>query len=96
MVGAVAVFLIAAFGVIKLPDYFTRSHAVGMTDTLGLLGIVLGLMVLEGASLTSVKLLFLLLFLGIANPTVSHALMRAALIRGRKPWVADRTAEKNK
>ena len=31
-----------AFGVLRLPDFFTRLHAAGMTDTLGAEMIILG------------------------------------------------------
>lgn len=84
------VFAIAAVGIIKFPDFFTRAHAVGMTDTLGLILVCGGLIVQQAPTLSAVKLVFLLLFLGIANPTVAHAFLRSALLRGRRPWTKDK------
>ena len=47
--------LIGAFGLIRLPDFYTRLHAAGITDTLGAEVILLGLMFQAGFSLVTVK-----------------------------------------
>ena len=41
--------LIGAFGLVRLPDFYTRLHAAGITDTLGAELILLGLMFQAGA-----------------------------------------------
>ncbi len=46
-----------------------------------------GLIVYEGFSLVSVKLLFIILFVFIANPTATHAVAKAAYLAGLKPWI---------
>ena len=79
----------AAVGVLRLPDFYTRSHAIGVTDTVGTLMILIGVAGLTGFGNVSVKLLFLFLFVYIANPTVTHVLVRAALKSGLKPWTGD-------
>jgi len=80
-------FLLAAgVGAIRLPDFYTRSHALGVIDTLGTL-FILGAIILEqGVSFVSAKLLLLLIFIYVANPTVTHVLLRAAMRSGLKPW----------
>lgn len=77
---------VAAVGAIRLPDFYTRSHALGVTDTLGTLLVLGGLVVYYGFSLISAKLVFILLFFYIANPTVTHVLVRAARRAGLTPW----------
>ena len=79
-------FVIAgAIGVIRLPDFYTRMHAAGMTDTLGAEFIIFGLMVQAGFSQTSLKLLLIAFFLFLTSPTASHAVASAAHQAGLKP-----------
>ena len=47
------------------------------------------LAVLDGLSLTSLKILLLVLFIGIGSPTFTHALGRAAIRAGRAPWLRE-------
>lgn len=81
--------LVGAIGAIRLPDFYTRSHAIGVTDTLGALLILGGLGLHYGLSLTSAKLFFILLFIYIANPTITHIFVRAAKRTGLKPWMRE-------
>ncbi|WP_339641537.1 monovalent cation/H(+) antiporter subunit G [uncultured Porticoccus sp.] len=68
-----------AVGVLRFPDFFTRMHAAGVTETLATTLILLGLMLLAGWSIISFKLLLILLFILITSPVASHALTKAAL-----------------
>ena len=68
-----------AVGVLRFPDFFTRMHAAGVTETLATTLILLGLMLLAGWSIMSFKLLLILLFILITSPVASHALTKAAL-----------------
>ena len=78
--------LVGGFGLLRMPDFFTRGHAVGVTDTLGA-GLVLGgLMIEAGWDLNLGRLILILLFLLFTSPTASHALAHAALTAGMKPW----------
>ena len=81
--------LVASIGVIRLPDFYSRLHASGKADTLGQILIFLGLMIYEGFNLITVKMLFIIIFVLIANPTATHAAAKAAYIRGLKPWRKD-------
>jgi len=79
-------FVIAGtVGVLRLPDFYTRMHAAGMTDTLGAELIILGLMVQAGFTQTSLKLLLVAFFLFLTSPTASHAVANAAHHAGLKP-----------
>ncbi|MBC6403233.1 MAG: monovalent cation/H(+) antiporter subunit G [Hyphomonadaceae bacterium] len=72
-------------GVLRLPDFFTRLHAAGMTDTLGAELIILGLVIQAGFSQMSLKLLFVAFFLLITSPTATHAVAAAAYQAGLQP-----------
>ena len=78
-----------AIGIVRLPDFFTRQHAAGITDTLAAALILLGLMLQLPPGLDTVKLVLILLFLIFTSPTASHALAQAALSSGLKPQAED-------
>lgn len=78
--------LVGSIGILRLPDFYSRTHASSKSDTLGILFVVGGLIVFEGASLSSIKLLFIIIFIFLANPIGSHALSRAAFKSGLMPW----------
>jgi multicomponent Na+:H+ antiporter subunit G len=78
--------IVGGYGLLRMPDFFTRGHAAGITDTLGA-GLVLGgLMIEAGWSLNLARLSLILVFLLFTSPTASHALAHAALTAGMKPW----------
>src|SRR5210317_2653100 len=70
--------LIGAIGVLRLPDFYTRLHAVSVCDTLGAGLVLVGLMLQGGLSLVTVKLLLMFYFLMFTGPTAVHALAQAA------------------
>ncbi len=78
--------VVAAIGMIRLPDVFSRSHAVALTDSLGALFLLVGLAVEHGFSPNALKILLVLGLLYMLNPVISHATVRAALRSGMKPW----------
>jgi multicomponent Na+:H+ antiporter subunit G len=81
--------IIGAVGLIRMPDFYTRVHAASVVDTLGAGLILLGLMLQAGFTLVTVKLLMVGLLLFFASPTATHALVRAALVRGVMPLLRD-------
>lgn len=84
--------LSAAIGMLRFPDFYSRIHPAGKADTLGILFILAGLIVHEGLSLVSLKLLIIMAFMLIASPTATHALAKAAHIAGLKHWKKERDA----
>jgi len=83
--------LVGTIGLLRFPDFYTRLHATGKCDTLGEGLIIVGLMIYHlfhysETLLVPAKLLFLILFIFIANPTATHAIMKAAYLTGIKPW----------
>jgi multicomponent Na+:H+ antiporter subunit G len=78
--------LLGSIGILRLPDFFTRTHAASKVDTVGIILLLLGFAVYEGFSLTAAKLLLVIAFVAITNPVAIHILGRAALRFGVKPW----------
>ncbi|MFQ5789414.1 MAG: monovalent cation/H(+) antiporter subunit G [Acidobacteriota bacterium] len=78
--------LAGAIGILRLPDFYSRLHAMGKNDTLGVALMVLALVFLEGATLNSLKISLIVIFISLANPTATHALGRAAHRAGLVPW----------
>ena len=78
--------VVAAIGVIRLPDVFSRSHAVSVTDSLGAFLMLAGIAFHEGLDKNTLKILVVLALLYILNPVISHATVRAALRSGLEPW----------
>jgi multicomponent Na+:H+ antiporter subunit G len=89
LIGGAFFFIVGSIGVVRLPDFYSRTHATGKSDTLGLLLLLTGLAIYEWEILESIKLLLIAVFVGIANPTATHALARAAYQLGLKPWFRD-------
>lgn len=78
--------LMGSIGILRLPDFYSRSHATSKSDTLGILFVISGLVVYEGFTLSSIKLILIILFIALANPIGTHALARSAILRGLKPF----------
>jgi multicomponent Na+:H+ antiporter subunit G len=79
-------FTTATLGLLRLPDFFARLHATGKGDTLAVLISLIGLAVYHGFSLTSAKIVFIAVFMFLAQPTATHAISRAAFRCGVQPW----------
>ena len=88
LLGVIAL-ITGGLGLVKLPDLFSRTHAVGMMDTAGVGFIILGLIVYEGFTLVSVKLALVGIFLFFTSPIATHAVAQVALRSGVKPQLDD-------
>ncbi|WP_129115174.1 monovalent cation/H(+) antiporter subunit G [Halegenticoccus tardaugens] len=81
--------IVAAVGVLRLPDLYTRTHAASKSDTLGAVLSLGAVAVAFGGDVSTLKTVFLLLFMFVTNPTAAHAIARAAYDQGIEPWTAD-------
>ncbi|MGF9713656.1 Na+/H+ antiporter subunit G [Paenibacillus sp. JMULE4] len=79
---------ISAFGLIRLPDVYLRSHAATKSATLGVLSILFGaflyFIIFEGY--TSARLLLGIVFVFITAPVAGHLIGRAAYRTGVPLW----------
>lgn len=79
------VFMIGgAVGLIRMPDFYTRLHAASVTDTGGILFIMIGLFIqalfVFDNPLAAIKIVLIVIFIYFTAPTASHALAKAALM----------------
>jgi len=85
-------FFATTIGVLRFPDFYTRMHAAGKGDTLSSLLILLALAIynlhhISGANiLVAIKIIFILLFIFLASPTATHAIIDAGYESEVKPW----------
>ncbi len=88
--------LVGGIGLIRMPDFYTRMHAASVTETLGVGLLLLGLMLKTGLTLVAVKLAMIGLLVLFVSPTASHALAKAAYLRGLKPKLCGEGADPSK
>ncbi|MCW8901736.1 MAG: monovalent cation/H(+) antiporter subunit G [Gammaproteobacteria bacterium] len=81
--------IIGGIGLHRFPDFYTRLHAAGTTDTLCAALFLLGLGFQAGLTLASFKLFLIFAFIFLTSPTASHSLANAAMIGGLKPLLSD-------
>ena len=87
-----AFFTGGSVGIIRFPDFYTRLHAAGKMDTLGclLMTFALALYNIHHLSLanvlTSLKILLVVVFVFLASPTATHAIVDAGVRAGLPPW----------
>ncbi len=82
-------FFTGTVGFLRLPDFYSRMHATGKSDTLGALLSLTGLALLSGFSLTGVKIILIGIFVLLTGPTATHALLRGAFDSKVVPWTKD-------
>ena len=76
ILGGLTVSSVATFGLFKFKFVLNRMHAAAMNDTLAILFVLLGLIVINGLDFISLKLLLVILFLWFASPVASHLIAR--------------------
>lgn len=67
---------ISNIGVIRFPDFYTRLHAAGITDSSGATLLLIGFALQNEFSMTTLKIMLLILIIWVANSTNSYALAR--------------------
>jgi len=84
--------ILGGIGLLRFPDFYSRLHAAGITDTLCAFLIIVGLVIQAGLALVSIKLMLILIFMVFTAPTASHALARAGLAAGDNPETVESEA----
>ncbi|WP_142856472.1 monovalent cation/H(+) antiporter subunit G [Salinigranum halophilum] len=91
--GGVFFAAVAAVGLVRLPDLYTRAHATSKSETLGAVLTLAAVALVVDAGLSTLKAGLLLLFMFLTNPTAAHAITRAAAEQGIEPWTVTTDAE---
>lgn len=84
--GGVLFTTIAAIGLVRLPDIYSRAHAASKSETLGASLALAAAAVAVGPDPALAKLALLLVFVFVTGPTAAHAIARAAYEEGHSPW----------
>lgn len=87
---------VGGVGALRMPDLYTRMHAASVTDSIGPILIIAGIILQAGLTLASIKLVAILVFLLLTGPTATNALASAALLAGRTPGYARPLDEEEK
>ena len=77
-----AFFIVEMVGVFRFRYVLNRMHAAAIGDTLGIGIVLLGLILIEGISFTSLKIGLVILFLWLASPVSSHLISRLEVTIG--------------
>lgn len=101
ILGGVFFFTTATIGLLRFPDFYCRMHATGKGDTLGALLVLIGLAIFNlqhGISLSTIfvstKIIFIAIFIFLANPTATHAITKAGLDCDVEPWTRSEETKK--
>ncbi|TCO72668.1 monovalent cation/H(+) antiporter subunit G [Marinisporobacter balticus] len=84
LLGGVFFFVVGTIGILRFRDLFTRAHSAAKCDTLGAVLCLMALMIYSGWGFTSFKLLLVIVFLWITNPTATHLISKAAYIQWKE------------
>ena len=88
-------FFATTVGILRFPDFYSRMHAAGKGDTLSSLLMLLALALYNfhefdlANLLVAIKILLIVLFIFMASPTATHAIVDAGFESGIKPWTKE-------
>ena len=77
--------IVGAFGSLRFPDFWSRLHAASISESAGVILLLVGMALQAGLTLITVKLLIIGIFLFITGPTATHAVANAAYVTGLRP-----------
>ncbi len=78
LIAGVFFFFVGVVGLLRLPDVYTRLHATTKCDTLGAGLILLALILAQPFDVSSLKIVFIIIFIWITHPTAAHMTARAS------------------
>ena len=92
VVSGLVFFAGGTLGILRFPDFYSRLHPAGKLDTMGALLVLLGLAVYQFfpitliSVLTALKIMLIVVFIFLASPTATHAIVDAGFRAGLEPW----------
>ncbi len=88
-----ASLLLAAIGLVRLPDVYCRTSALSKAATLGVGFVLLGAMLHFGSTAVTLRAMAVMIFILISSPVAGQALVRAAYATGVPLWEGTRRDE---
>lgn len=89
VVGGLFFALVGVIGLFRLPDVYARAHSVSKSETLGAVMALGGVAIALETQLAAFKVILILLFMFLTNPTAAHAITRAAADQGVEPYTTE-------
>ncbi len=92
LLGGMFGLTIGVIGILRFPDFYSRLHAAGKSDSLGSVLVIIAVALYNiqdfnlANALVSIKLILIAVFIFVASPTATHAITRAALVIGVPHW----------
>lgn len=80
MFGGLFFFMVGTVGILRFPDVFTRAHSAAKCDTLGAVLTLTSLIIYNGMNFVSLKLVLIIIFVWITNPTATHLIAKSVFI----------------
>ena len=74
-----------ALGIVRFPDFYTRLHAAGVTDTGGAEMLLIGMLLQAPTWIVAMKIFFIGAFLFFTSPVATHAIAHSAWMVGFRP-----------
>jgi len=78
--------LVAAIGLLRLPDFYCRTHAMAKAGAFGGSLLLIGVALAFGSWLVAVKVILIIIFFYATTPVATHMIGRAAFLRGTRSW----------
>jgi len=79
-------FIAGSIGLLRLPDLYSRLHALTKADNVGLGMMILGIIIISGDLLTSLKLILVWLLVLASSAASAHLIAQRARRRERGLW----------
>ena len=76
MIGGLFFFGVGTLGIIRMPGAFARAHSAAKCDTLGAALCMLALVFVDGFKMSDWKLILIIVFIWLTNPTATHLIGR--------------------
>lgn len=95
LAGGLFFFFVGTIGILRFKDIFTRAHSAAKCDTLGAVLSLISLIIYNGINWVSLKLVLIIVFVWITNPTATHLIAKAALNSDKKKKIKEVKSNEN-
>ncbi|GAA0178274.1 hypothetical protein SH2C18_13520 [Clostridium sediminicola] len=95
LAGGLFFFFVGTVGILRFKDIFTRAHSAAKCDTLGAVLSLTALIIYNGFNWVSFKLILIIVFVWITNPTATHLIAKAALKGDKKKKIKEVKSNEN-
>ncbi|MCY6372054.1 monovalent cation/H(+) antiporter subunit G [Clostridium ganghwense] len=93
LMGGLFFFMVGTVGILRFPDIYTRAHSAAKCDTLGAILSLTALIIYNGLNIVSLKLLLIIVFIWITNPTATHLIVKVKHENDKKEKLKDGVSE---